>query len=73
MNSYIYISLEHWAIVYIYSAMSVVNLPGRFQQIKPFLPIYARVKYCNAFILSHLEYCSTVWGCAQTTKLLVLQ
>ncbi len=45
----------------------------RFWQIKPFLPTYACIKYCNTFILPHLEYCSKVWGCAQTSKLQVLQ
>ncbi len=51
----------------------VSRLLGRFRQIKPFLPIYARIKYCYAFILPNLEYCCTVWGSAQTSKLLVLQ
>ncbi len=51
----------------------VSRLLGRFPQIKPFLPTYAHIKYCNAFILPHLEYCCTVWSSAQTSKLLVLQ
>ena len=32
------------------------------RRIKKFLPIDARVKFDNAFILPHLEYCCTVWG-----------
>ncbi len=46
----------------------VSGLLGRFRQIKHFLPTYAHIKYCNAFILPHLEYCSRVWGSAQTSK-----
>ncbi len=46
----------------------VSRLLGTLQQIKPFLPTYARIKYCNAFILPHLEYCCTVWGSASTSK-----
>ncbi len=55
----------------VHSRVSI--LLGRFQQIKPCLPTYARIKYCNAFILPHLEYCCTVWRSAQTSKLLVLK
>ncbi len=33
----------------------VSRLLGHFRQIKPFLPTYASIKYCNGFILPHLE------------------
>ena len=38
---------------------------AQFRRIKPFLPTDARIRFCRAFILPHLDYCSIVWGSAQ--------
>jgi len=46
---------------------------AKFRQIKPFLPTTARIRYCQAFILPHLDYCSCVWGSGQVQKLYKLQ
>ena len=32
------------------------------RRIKKFLPINARIKFFNAYIMPHFEYCCTVWG-----------
>ncbi len=42
---------------------------ARFTQIKPFLPTDARIKFCQAFVFSHLAYCSCIWGSAQFGRL----
>ncbi len=48
-------------------------LLARFRHIKPFLPTHARIKFCNAFIFPHFNYCSTVWGSANLDRLFKLQ
>ncbi len=48
-------------------------LLARFRCIKPFLLTDARIKFCNAFILPHFDYCSTVWGSANLDQLFKLQ
>ncbi len=40
---------------------TVSMLLARFRHIKPFLATDAQIKFCNAFILPHFDYCSTVW------------
>ena len=32
------------------------------KRIKSFLPESARILYCNSCVLSHMDYCSTIWG-----------
>ncbi len=44
-----------------------------FWQIKPFLPVDARIKFCQAFMFPHLDYCSCVWGSTQLERLFKLQ
>lgn len=44
-----------------------------FRQIKPFLPTDARIKFCQAFVFPHLDYCSCIWGSAQLGRLFKLQ
>jgi hypothetical protein len=44
-----------------------------FCQIKPFLPTEACIKYCQAFIFPHFDYCSTVWGSTNIERLYKLQ
>ncbi len=44
---------------------TVSMLLSKFGRIKPFLPTDAHIKYCQAFIFLHLDYCSTVWGSTQ--------
>ncbi len=39
---------------------TISMLLARFRRIKPFIPTHARIKFCNAFILSHFDYCSIV-------------
>ncbi len=36
---------------------TVSMLLARFRRIKPFLPTDAGIKFCNAFILPHFDYC----------------
>ncbi len=38
---------------------------ANFRQIKPFLPVDARIKFCQAFMFPHLDSSSCVWGSAQ--------
>ncbi len=52
---------------------TVSMLLSKFQCIKPFLPTYGHIKYCQAFISPHLDYCSTVWGSTQLQRLYNLQ
>ncbi len=33
-----------------------------FKKIKRYLPEKARIAYCNGCILSHLDFCNTIWG-----------
>ncbi len=35
-------------------------------RIRYFLPLQARIAYCNGYILPYLDYCNTIWG--NTTK-----
>ncbi len=53
----------------------LLNYSGliRFRRIKPFLPTDARIKFCNAFILPHFDYCSKVWSSANLDLLFKLQ
>jgi hypothetical protein len=37
-----------------------------FSKIRYFLPLQARIAYCNGYILPSLDYCNTIWG--NTTK-----
>ncbi len=46
---------------------------ARFRQIKPFLPTDAGIKFCQAFVFPHLDYCSCIWGSAQLGRLFKLQ
>ncbi len=48
---------------------------ARFRGIKPYLPTEARIKFCQAFVFPHLDYCSCIWGSAQidSTRLFKLQ
>ncbi len=46
---------------------------ARFKQIKPFLPTDARIKFCQAFVFPHLDYCSCIWISAQFGRLFKLQ
>ena len=32
------------------------------RRIKNYLPISAKIKFYNAFIMPHLEHCCTIWG-----------
>ncbi len=43
-----------------------------FRQIKPFLPVDAWIKFCQAFVFPHFDYCSCVWGSAQLEQLFKL-
>ncbi len=52
---------------------TVSMLLSKFRCIKPFLPTDARIKYCQAFIFPHLDYCSTVLGSTQLQRLYKLQ
>ncbi len=52
---------------------TVSMLLSTFRRIKPFLPTDACIKYCQAFIFPHLDYCSTVWGSTQLQRLYKLQ
>ncbi len=52
---------------------TVSMLLAKFRRIKPFLPTDARIRYVQAFIFPHLDYCSTVWGSAQLDRLYKLQ
>ena len=38
------------------------------RRIKKFLPMNARIKFYNAYILPHLEYCCTIWGDSTDVK-----
>jgi len=44
-------------------------------RIKKFLPESARITFHNAYILPHMDYCSTVWGGASTdiNRLFIMQ
>jgi exonuclease III len=47
-----------------------------FKKMRKYLPERARIAYCNGCILSHIDYCNTVWGnttVANTDKLQRLQ
>ncbi len=46
---------------------------AKVRQIKSFLPVDARIKFCYAFMFPHLDYCSCVWGIAQLERLFKLQ
>ncbi len=46
---------------------------ARFRQIKPFLHTDAIIKFCQAFILPQLDYCSCIWGSVQLGRLFKLQ
>ncbi len=46
---------------------------ARFRQIKPFLHTDARIKFCQAFVFPHLDYCSCIWGSAQLGRPFKLQ
>ncbi len=48
---------------------TVSMLLSKFGCIKPFLPTDAHIKYCQAFIFPHLDYCSTVWGSTKLQRL----
>ncbi len=37
---------------------------ARFRWIKPFFPTDARIKFSQAFVFPHLDYCSCIWGSA---------
>ena len=52
---------------------TVSMLLAKFRRIKPFLPTDARIRYVQAFIFPHFDYCSTVWGSAQLDRLYKLQ
>ncbi len=36
-------------------------------------PTDARIKFCQAFVFPHLDYCSCIWGSAQLGRLFKLQ
>lgn len=55
----------------VHSTVSMIL--ARFRQIKPLLPTYARIRFIQAFIFPHLDYCSCVWGSANIEKLYKLQ
>ncbi len=42
---------------------------AKFLCIKPFLPTVVCIKYCEAFIFPHFDYCSTGWGSTQLERL----
>ena len=52
---------------------TVSMILARFRSIKPFLPTYAQIQFCQAFILPHLDFCSTVWGSTNLERLHKLQ
>ncbi len=45
---------------------------ARFRRRKPFLPTHARIKFCQAFVFPHLDYCSCIWGSVQLGRLFKL-
>ncbi len=55
----------------VFKTVSIVF--AKFRQIKPFLPVDAQIKFCQAFMFPHLDYCSRVWGSAQLERLFKLQ
>ncbi len=55
----------------VHETISMIH--ARFRQIKPFLPIDARINFCQAFVFPHLGYCSYIWGSAQLGRLFKLQ
>ncbi len=55
----------------VHETISMIH--ARFRQIKPFLPIDARINFCQAFVFPHLGYCSCIWGSAQLGRLFKLQ
>ncbi len=55
----------------VYSTVSMILV--RFRQVKPLLPIYARIRFIQAFISPHFDYCSCMWGSANLEKLFKLQ
>ncbi len=52
---------------------TISMLLARIRCIKPFLPTDARIKFCNAFILPHFDYFTTIWGSANLDRLFKLQ
>ncbi len=46
---------------------------AKFRHIKPLLPTYGRIRFVQAFIFPHFDYCSCVWGSANLEKLFKLQ
>ncbi len=46
---------------------------ARFRWIKPFLPTDVRIKFCQAFVFPHLDYCSCIWESAKLGRLFKLQ
>ncbi len=52
---------------------SVSMILAMFRWVKPLLPTYARIRFVQAFIFPHLDYCSCVWDSANLEKLFKLQ
>ncbi len=48
-------------------------LSSKLRHIKHFLLTDDCIKYCQAFIFTHIDYCSTVWGSSQLQRLYKLQ
>ncbi len=55
----------------VYSTVSMIF--ARFRQVKSLLPTYARIRFVQAFIFPHFDYCICVWGSANLEKLFKLQ
>ncbi len=53
----------------VFKTVSIVL--AKFRQIKPLLPVDARIKFCQAFMFLH--YCSCVWGSVQLERIFKLQ
>ena len=43
------------------------------RRIRTFLPLHTRITFYNSFIQPRVDYCSTVWGNANTSRILKLQ
>ncbi len=55
----------------VYKTVSMVL--AKFRKIKPFYPVDAWIKFCQAFMFAHLDYCSYVCGSAKLEWLFKLQ
>ncbi len=53
--------------------MTISMIFARSRRIKPFLNTDAIIKFCQAFVFPHLDYCSCIWGSAQLGRLFKLQ